>query len=1252
MDHNPDYSYCNILQWNTQGIQNKKDELLDIINKHKIDVIVVQETKTWENYNFSLPNYNCFFKHGHYNRTPHGGVGIFVHSSIPFKEINLTTNIQAMALQLSIYNRIISICNIYSSANHTLTLPDLQQLKRQIPSPFLIVGDFNGHSPMWDTSRIDTDARGKIMEEFMTTEVLTLLNDGRPTRVDGNSESAIDLSLCSPNISDLVEWNVLDSPGPSDHCPIILKIIGERNEQLDNVMEHWNTKKADWMTYEKSKVWNNLPPITEHSDPNYLVETFSKTILLACKEAIPVKKICKYYPKPWWSDDLKKSRDRREVLYQRHRRDISNIAKMVAWKRARAEHKYKTKMSQQESFRDYITTSINTNTPIAEIYETIRRIKGKSKRAIHILHQNNISYSTIPEIANKLADSFAESSSNMHYTEEFLNQKQIAERNVISFEPDQNETYNRPLARFELDEALQHINNSSPGPDNINYLMISNLPERAKDYLLDLYNLLWTKGYYPDSWKKAHVIPIAKPNKDPTKPLNYRPISLTSCLGKVLEKMVNTRLCDYLEKHGMLKKEQCGCRKNHSTMDHLVRLETVIRNSFVRGEHFVSIFFDLEKAYDTTWRYGIIKDLYDAGLRGRLPSLIKSFLENRKISVRINGVLSPEKDILNGVPQGGILSVTLFAVKVNGVLDQIPTTSQFHASLFVDDLQVGMRGFNLNEIYQQMQRVLNRIILWTDSNGFKFSSTKTKIVKFTKSNTALLEPNICMYNQRIPTVQCMRFLGLHFDSKLTWNEHISRIAADCNKRLNLIKTVTALKWGADQATSLKIYKTIIRSKMDYGCIVYNSASITNLKKLDIVVQQALRLITGAFKSSPNESLYILVNEWPLSLRRDMLSLRYYYKIRSLPSNPAFQSVLDTNRTNLFRNKNIKPSFAIRTQEIKQKLQMPREYIKPSFSYRILNINLPTWSFKCPSVNKSLMQFKKHETSDNEYRTYFRNLNENAYSNMTHLYTDGSVTDDGVGAAAWCSEHRITEALPKITSIYSAEIRAIELAITIIEQLTQTYFVIHSDSSSALASLQQLIPKNPFVRKIKHDIYRLASNNKIVCFNWVPAHVGIRGNEKADQLAKEATKKIPTFRPVVYTDMFSLIHKNIQKEFNRSWENSNQKLKEIKPSAEYWHPATSSRREEVIVNRLRLGHTLFTHSQLMDDSVPDVPALCPGCDDARVSVKHVLSECPHYSAIRRRFFGAPNPNLKDLLGKDSNLNKTLNFLREINLYDKI
>ena len=61
MDHNPDYSYCNILQWNTQGIQNKKDELLDIINKHKIDVIVVQETKTWENYNFSLPNYNCFF---------------------------------------------------------------------------------------------------------------------------------------------------------------------------------------------------------------------------------------------------------------------------------------------------------------------------------------------------------------------------------------------------------------------------------------------------------------------------------------------------------------------------------------------------------------------------------------------------------------------------------------------------------------------------------------------------------------------------------------------------------------------------------------------------------------------------------------------------------------------------------------------------------------------------------------------------------------------------------------------------------------------------------------------------------------------------------------------------------------------------------------------------------------------------------------------------------------------------------------
>ena len=114
------------------------------------------------------------------------------------------------------------------------------------------------------------------------------------------------------------------------------------------------------------------------------------------------------------------------------------------------------------------------------------------------------------------------------------------------------------------------------------------------------------------------VIPIPKPGKDPTNPTKYRPIALTSCICKTMERMLNRRLIWYLESHNLLTNVQCGLRSRRSTVDHLVRFETFCREAFIHNQHLVSVFFDLEKAYDTTWKYGIMKDLHGFGLRGHL----------------------------------------------------------------------------------------------------------------------------------------------------------------------------------------------------------------------------------------------------------------------------------------------------------------------------------------------------------------------------------------------------------------------------------------------------------------------------------------------------------------------------------------------------------------------------------------------------------------------------------------------------------
>lgn len=159
-------------------------------------------------------------------------------------------------------------------------------------------------------------------------------------------------------------------------------------------------------------------------------------------------------------------------------------------------------------------------------------------------------------------------------------------------------------------------------------------------------------------------------------------MALTSCSCKSFERLINDRLIDYLEMTKALSPIQCECRKNRSTTDHLVRTEQSTRTAFATKEHLVSIFFGLEKAYDMTWRYGILEDLFSMGLRGLLPRCIAAFLHGRQFRVRVADHLSDIQPQVYCVPQGSVLSVTLFAI--NSITNHIPSTFRFLSSLFVD----------------------------------------------------------------------------------------------------------------------------------------------------------------------------------------------------------------------------------------------------------------------------------------------------------------------------------------------------------------------------------------------------------------------------------------------------------------------------------------------------------------------------------------------------------------------------------------
>ena len=274
------------------------------------------------------------------------------------------------------------------------------------------------------------------------------------------------------------------------------------------------------------------------------------------------------------------------------------------------------------------------------------------------------------DIANEHAATFAENSSSAHYCPRFQTIKEREERSDVDFRSDNTEKYNKTFKLRDLRRAIKKAKPRAPGPDGIHNTLLRHLPESTLLVLKEVLNNIWISERFPDQWRAATIIPIPKPNKDHTDPLSYRPIALTSCLCKILERMINTRFIWYLEEH--LNRAQCGFRKHRCTTDHLVSLERYLRDTFARKQQAVGVFFDLEKAYETTWQHGIVKDMHRIGLKGRLPEFVRQYLKDRRIRVRIGSTLSDEMEPEEGVPTGGVLAVTCFGLKINQLPSLIP----------------------------------------------------------------------------------------------------------------------------------------------------------------------------------------------------------------------------------------------------------------------------------------------------------------------------------------------------------------------------------------------------------------------------------------------------------------------------------------------------------------------------------------------------------------------------------------------------
>ena len=250
-----------------------------------------------------------------------------------------------------------------------------------------------------------------------------------------------------------------------------------------------------------------------------------------------------------------------------------------------------------------------------------------------------------------------------------------------------------------------------------------------------------------------------------------------------------------------------------------------------------------------------------------------------------------------GVPQGSVLSPLLFAI----LLHDLPHTPGTVELVMADDITFHVTADSIEQAEETLQQAVHKFTNWTDQWGLEINPAKSRLMCFTRKRIGKI-PSVNVKNKAVQFVTKHCFLGVILDGpRLTWKHHIDHLKTTCMSRLNIMKRVASKTWGMDSKNLLILYKSFIRSKLEYASTVYSSAPTSQLSKLDVIQSTALRIATGAFKSSPTTSLHIETNILPLRYLREIRNVTWFSKLkRNSIDNPLFQLIsTDINKIHKF-----------------------------------------------------------------------------------------------------------------------------------------------------------------------------------------------------------------------------------------------------------------------------------------------------------------------------------------------------------------